>query len=293
MSGGGSKTRVVDPFAGTGVRDLFGGIQNQLTPQLSNIFNVPSGSRFAGPGGLQQQAFGAAQNILPGAFQQAQPQFAQAGQALSRAAAPFSPELAGLSLDAATQQILGRTGDIRRSLLEPFAGADAADSGAAIRALQRGGENISLGLGTDFFNKLFAGEQNQLNRLPGVAQGFQNLAQAPTQFGLNTLQGLLGIGGVQQGFQQQQAGEPFLQQQDFLNTLGQFLPLGLGEPGKTIVNQEQGPGLAGALGPGIGSFLGTEAGAGALAGLGGSLLSGLGGAGGAALGGLGGLIGLI
>ena len=36
LMGGGSETKIVDPYAGTGVRDLYSQLGNMVKPQLRN-----------------------------------------------------------------------------------------------------------------------------------------------------------------------------------------------------------------------------------------------------------------
>lgn len=257
MAGGGTKTEIVDPYQGTGVRDLYGGIQRQVEPQLGRMFDMPSGPMFAGPGDIQQQMFGAAAGLYPQMQQQAQQGFGQAGQALGMAAAPFDTEATRQAWQQAfVDPAMAQWGDIQRRIMEPYAGRDAADSGAMNRALARAGGRLSTGLSGQLANMLYSGEQARLGRLPGVAQGYMGLAGAPSNLALGTMGGLMDIGGVQQQLAQQQISEPWQRQAIFQNQLGNYLGMGLSEPEMQVVQQQQGPGFAGIAAPIIGGALG-------------------------------------
>jgi len=293
--GGGSETQMYDPYAGD-QRDFFNNWTNMVNDQIGRGVDPYTGQMTAGYSPLQQQGFnqagqygnmvGQGQNLAQGIMGGISPQMAgqaqQYGmQGLQNVMAPFNPAIAGQGLQAGVQQAMSQTGDIRRALLEPYAGAGAADSGAAIRSLQRAGENVSMGLGTDYMNKLFSGEQNALNRqLSGIGMS-QGMAQLPSQLGMgamgmagNSLNQYLGMGAQQRGINQEMLNEPYQKWQmsqpwnnPYLQNFGQQA---MQIPGQTVVNEQQGPGLGSQLlGAGMGaagSFLGTEAGAAAVLG---------------------------
>jgi hypothetical protein len=286
FGGGGSTTEVIDPRF-TEQRDLSQQLAGLLGQQLTSGrgLTIPTSPLVAGPSALQQQGFaqagdfgsllGLGQNIAQQNLAQISPITGQAQQlglqALQDVNRPFDPSIAGQGLQAGIQQALSQTGELRRSLLEPFAGAGGADSGAAIRALSRAGENVSLGLSRDFLNKLFAGEQNQLNRQLGSIGPAIGLAQQPFNLSRSALSSVgdplsqfLGFGAQQRDISQQLLSEPFQRFGMSQGTLQSFLPQILGQQGQTIVNREQGPGISslfGPLGQLGGAFAGTEAGA--------------------------------
>jgi hypothetical protein len=289
MGGGGSKTKIFDPLAGTGVRDIYSQLGAQVTPQFGQLFQQPTSPMYAGPGGMQQQIFGGAGGYLPDLLQTQRqllgsgaggvmPGLAQGMGALSEAAAPYESDAGRRYWESAfVRPAMEQWSDISSRVMEPYAGRNAADSGAMMRALAREGGRVSTGLSGQLANILYSGEQARLGRLPQVGGLMAGLPLSALQGTMGALGGLMDIGGIQQALQQQQVSEPWQRLGMTQQTLGQYIPQILNEPGLTAISQQQGPGIAGMLGPGIGSFLGTEAGAGALAGGLGSLFGGIGG----------------
>jgi hypothetical protein len=271
MNGGGTSTKIIDPYAGTGVRDLYGRLQGAMQPHMAGMFNMPTSPMYAGTQGIYNQLFGQAPNILPqyqqamgGAMAGAQPYFAQAGEALGAAASPYDTDAGRRMWEAAyvkpSQQVYQ---DFMRQTAEKYAGMGegSTGSGAFNTAMAEGARDLSTRLAGNLQNILYSGEQSRLGRLPGIAQGYQNLAGAPMNLALagyggqmNLMNSMMGMGGVQQQLAQQQQYEPYQRYGMMQQGLGQFMPMAMNEPPMTVVQQEQGPGLAGMLGPMLGGI---------------------------------------
>lgn len=253
MASGGSKTKIVDTRTPEqqALSQQLGGYLGQNLGQLYNLPVSPLSQAGYNQGDYYGNLLGYGQNIAQNLVNPAySSQAANLGlQGLQGIMSPFDPSIAGQGLRQGIENALSQTGEIRRSLLEPYAAAGSASSGGAIRALQRAGENVSMGLSQDYLNKLFAGQQSALDRQVSGIGLAGSLAGLPMQLGTGTL-GLLG------GLQNQLNMEPYMRYQLMSGNIGSGLSGIFGQPGMTAVQQETGPGWLGALGGMAGMALG-------------------------------------
>lgn len=320
---------MVDPFKGTGVRELYKQLTELLGPQIGQGITPYAGQMVPGVSPIQETGFGLAGGMGPMAqgsqqyFQDvlglAQPELAGRGMGMAEGTLqdvlkPWDPKAATEMWETSWKQPALETWreDVMPSIMEKgVRSAGTADSGPMQRELARSGETLTTNLGAQLANLLYSGEQAHKGRQQaGVGQAM-NLAALPSNvlqgagqvggMGTDMLSQMLNIGGMQRGISGEQLQEPYAkwqQAQPWANPyLQNFLGPALSQPPMDVIAQEQGPGMfSQLLGP-LGSFLGTEQGAGAAAGGIGSLLGGLGGlfggGGGAAAAGLGGLAGPI
>ncbi len=248
-SGGGITSR--STLTG-GQRDLL----NQLTAGLGGITDEALTPARAAPvaplSPLQQQAFGgfgglgdlgtAGLDIAQRGLEGFDPSIGQgflgqAGTALQEGLQGFDPQRILSALEPGRQLALNTFNqDIVPNLLERF-GATSGSSGPLNQALSEAGANLSLGLGAQaapflgqaalqapgqqFQGAGLAGNLAQLpGQLAGQSVGFGNL-------GSNFLAQLLGVGGAQREFAQEQLTSPFLAEQRANQILAQFGPLAL------------------------------------------------------------------
>jgi len=308
-NGGGTKTVMIDPYAGTGVRELYKQLTGFASPFIGQGLTPYQGQIYPGASDLQQQGFGAAGgltplsqagmgyfgNVLSGTDPMAAQGYEQmASQGLQNVMQPFDPSMVSQVMQPAQDLAMQNyQQNVVPYIMERYgAGANAKNAGAMWSELGKQGANMSLGLSNQMAQYLYPAWQNQLGRQQqGVGQAMQ-LSQIPGQtlsqagqiggMGADLLGQQMNIGGVQrditgQGMQEQyqkyqQAqpyNNPYLQMAMNLLSQGASMPMQVGQ-------QQQGPGMASLL-PGLGSFLGSETGS--------SML-------GSALGGIGGLLGM-
>lgn len=287
--GGGTSVEKVDPYAGTGYREMYKKFTDWLSPNIGAVTPYP-GQMVPGPSGLQQAGFDVAHGLTPIAsggqqyfgdmLSQADPSapgraMGMAETGLQGVMQPFDPSTVMEGLQPGKELALDTYfRDIIPALKERYvAGAGTADTGALNRAMAREGSNLSLGLGAQAYPYLFQGQQNQLGRQQqGVGQAM-NLAQLPGSvlgqagqvggMGTDLLSQALNIGGVQRGITGEQMGETagkWQMQQPYNNPYQDVLARLQGAaPQYDFLSQGQGPGLAGLL-PGLGAFAGSEKG---------------------------------
>lgn len=305
----------MDPYAGTGVRDLYKQLSEMLGPQMGQGVTPYPGQMVPGVSPIQEQGFGLAGGLGPMVSGQQQyfqqmlgqvdPSMAGRGMGMAEGGlqdmlAPFDPASATEFWETAHKQpaLEMWREDIMPSIMEKgVRTAGTSDSGPMQRELARSGEDLATGLSGQLANLLFSGEQAQMGRQQaGVGQAMQlagmpsNLMQGAGQvggMGTDILSQMLNMGGMQRGITGQQLGaeqQRWESAQPWANPyLQNFLGMGLGEPPMEIMAQGQGPGMGSMLMGGLGSFLGTDAGAGMLAGGLGGLFGGGGGAAAASL----------
>ena len=319
-----TKVQVMDPFAGTGIRELYQQLNEMFTP-MSKQLTPFTDQVVPGASPLQQSGFGAAQGLTPmaqggqGYFQDIMGMtdpsapgryMGMAEQGAQSMMQPFDPSMAMKAMEPSRQFAKEfMMEDLLPAIMErlPMSGAKAG--GNIGRQFAKEGARLSTGLGAQLGQMLFPAWQNQLGRQQTGVNQMMNMAQMPGQIlgqagqiggmGTNWLNQLLGIGAQQRGITGEMMQEPYMKfQQPYSPQIMQLLQMGLGQPGKEIVGQQQPGGMGysmlSGLAPGIGfgmgqAGLGSFGGGGVLGGLG-NLAGGLGGiasgVGGAALGGL-------
>ena len=323
-----TKVKVIDPYAGTGIREMYQQLNQMFTPLSQGLTPYGDGQIVPGASPLQQQGFSAAQGLTPlatagqeyfgGALGQADPgapqrYMGQAEQGLQQQMQPFDPTMAMQAMEPARQLGLqSYKEDVVPWIMERYGPAmGAKESGAMGRELARGGERLGLGVSAQLAPYLYAGKQAQLGRQANIPSQYMNLAGLPGQvlgqagqiggMGANLLGQQMNIGGMQRGITAEQMQEPYMRfQQPYSPQMMNLLQMALGQQPNEIVAQQQPAGMGysmlSGLAPGIGLGMGQAGLGGVMGGLGG-LAGGaaglLGGAGSAALGGLGALAGLI
>ena len=285
FGGGGTEFEQYDPYAGTGVRDLYSQLSEILSGQMGQGITPYGGQIVPGASQLQQQGFGLAQGLGPlatgaGQFfgdvlgQQAAGggQYQQlAGQGIQDIMQPWDPASATQMWETAFKAPAMQTWqqDVIPSIMERYAGQGAADSGAMGRTLARSGQELTTGLGGQLAQLLYGGQQAHLGRQQtGVGQAM-GMAALPGQIagqagqvggmGTDILSQMLNIGGQQRGIAGEQLGEPYMkyqQSQPWANPyLLNFLGAGLGQPPMGTIAQQQGPSWSSML-PSMGSCMG-------------------------------------
>lgn len=291
--GGGSKVEAFDPFAGTGIRELYKQLSQWLGPQIGQPGPVYPGQRVPEVSSLQHQAFGAAAGLGPtaesligqGIPPESQQYLQQAGGTLQDMLAKFDPKAAtemwrqsfvNPSMRLWEEQIMP-------TLAEQGAGAKAGSG--LNRALARGGAGFAENLSGSLGRLLYAGQQAQeQRRQAGIGQAMQ-LAGAPLSLqtqrgqvagmGTDLMSQLMNIGTAQRGI----GGEDIMAQwgkwqegQPYSNPYLNLLPMALQQPGVMPVVEQQAPSWSQPLLGGLGSYMG-QTGLGGL--LGGGGLGGL------------------
>lgn len=338
LGGGGSKTKIVDPYAGTGIRELYKDISGWLQPQIGQGISPYAGQMVAGESPLQQMGFdlarqqmgmlpgmmGMTSQLMGGVTPSTTPEMMGLGTgALQNIMAPYDPTGAQQFWQQAfVNPAMQNWSNIQRQVMEPYAGRNAADSGAMQRALAREGTRMTTDLSGQLANILYSGQQAHLGRQLSGLGPTMNMAMMPGNIlqqalgaggmGTDILGQMLGFGAQQRGITGEMLQEPYQKwqfSQPWANPYLNILPMALSQPGMTVVDQEQGPGAAALFGPllnyagtpagndllstilggGKSGFLGGYEGAGGLLGAGGELLGGLGGLASGGLSGLGGL----
>ena len=290
--GGGSDISPVDPYAGTGFRELFKKFADYLQPYVGPVTPYP-GQMVPGVSPLQRQGFDVARGLTPIASG-GQEYF---GDILSRTDAgapgramvmaetglrdvmqPFDPSMVteglkpgrDLAMDTFFREFMPR-------LKESMVGrAGTADAGALGRLAVQGGEDLSLGMAAQSFPYLFQGQQNQLGRQQAGVNQAMNLAGLPGQvlgqagqiggMGTDMLGQLLNIGGIQRGITGQQMGEDVSRWQfgqpwasPWTNVISS---LSGSAPQMDYIAEQRGPDAFSMMLPALGSFVGSYYGGG-------------------------------
>lgn len=329
FGGGGTSVSRVDPYEGTGFREIFNKFTNFLQPNVGAVTPYP-GQIVPGPSGLQQAGFDVAQGLTPiasggqqyfgdmlGLTDPTAPGRAMgmAETGLIDALAPFDPSTVmqglepgrELAMDTFFREFMPR---LKESMVSR---AGTADTGALDRLAVQGGRDLSLGLGAQAYPYLFQGQQNQLGRQQTGVNQAMSLAGLPGNvlgqagqiggMGTDMLTQALNIGGIQRGITGEQMGEPYQKwqfSQPWANPYaGLISTLSGAAPQMDYIAQQEAPSIASqmmpALGYGLGGYFG---GGGTLGGMGSSLIpgglggiaSGIGGLASGAAGGIGSLI---
>ena len=305
FGGGGTSVQEVDPFAGTGVRELFSKFTNWLQPNVGGVTPYP-GQMVPGPSNLQQQGFDVAQGLTPvasGGQQyfgvvrgQADPTapgraLGMAEKGLTDVLAPFDPSTVTeglkpgreLAMDTFFREFMPQ---LKENMVSR---AGTADTGALDKLAVQGGRDLSLGLGAQAYPYLFQGQQNQLGRQQTGVNQAMNLAGMPGQvlgqagqiggMGTDMLTQAMNIGGMQRGITGEQMGEPYQKwqmAQPYNNPYAQMIAALSGSaPQMDYIAQQESPGLGSQLLPVLGMGLGGYfAGGGTLGGMGSSLFGG-------------------
>lgn len=315
--GGGTKTESVDPYAGLRVRDTAESLyRNLLGPQIGQAGPTYPGQVVPGVSPLQQAGFDVAGGLPPiasggmqfGANMAAGLDPGGPGRIAAGAESALGDILSPMDAGAARDYwqtsfvdpaMKNLTDRILPTVAERYAGAGthgAVSGGGFDRAIGRATGNVATGLNAQLGQILFGADQAARNRQLGGVNAATNAALLPSRIagageimGSNALSRLFGIGGMQRGLAGEQLGEQYQKwesAQPYANPYLNFLGASLGQPGNTIVGQQQGPGAAALLGP-LGMYLGSEGGSatfGSLLGGAGGAASGLYGAGAGALG---------
>ena len=299
FGGGGTSVKQVDPFAGTGVRELFSGFTDWLRPKVGGVTPYP-GQIVPGPSGLQQAGFDVAQGLTPiasggqeyfgdilGRTDVTAPGRAMgmAEKGLSDVLAPFDPSTVTeglkpgreLALDTFFREFMPR---LKESMVS---GAGTADTGALDRLAVQGGRDLSLGLGAQAYPYLFQGQQNQLGRQQTGVNQAMNLAGLPGSvlgqagqiggMGTDMLSQALNIGGIQRAITGEQMGEPYQKwqfQQPWANPYANMIAALSGSaPQMDYIAEQEAPGFGAQMLPVLGMGLGGYfAGGGSLGGIG-------------------------
>ncbi len=285
--GRGGGPEQVDPYAGTGYRELFNSLSKYLQPSVGGVTPY-SGQRVPSPSPLQQQGFDVAQGLTPIAsggqeyfgdvLGQADPGAANrymgmAEQGLQQGIQPFDPSTVTEGLQPGKDLAMNNFfREFMPRLKENIVGrAGTADAGALQKLAVQGGEDMSMGLAAQSFPYLFQGQQNQQNRNLQAGSQFQNLGMMPGNIvsqagqiggmGADFGNQLINAGGVQRDITGQQAGEQYgnwaMQQpynSPWINAVSQ---LGGSAPQMDYINQQQGPGFGAQMMPALGSFAGS------------------------------------
>lgn len=290
-----TKIKTVDPYAGTGIRDLFQQLNQMFTPMSEGLTPYQGGQIVPGASPLQQAGFGAAQGLTPlatggqqyfgemlGQADPSAPQryMGQAEQGLQQQMQPFDPSMAMQTMEPARQLGLQTyKEDVVPWIMERYGpSVGAKETGAMGRELAKGGERLGLGLSAQLAPMLFAGEQAQLGRQANIPGQFMNLAGLPGQvlgqagqiggMGANLLGQQMNIGGIQRGITAEQMQEPYMRfQQPYSQQQMQLLQMALGQPPKEIIGQQQGAGLGYSMLTGLAGGAGQAAGAYGMSGL--------------------------
>ncbi len=291
FGGGGSDVEVVDPYAGTGYRPLMKKLSGFLRPQIGQGITPYQGQRVADISPLQQMGFDVAGGINPVAESALQ----QGGSVLSY----FDPSMATDFLGQAGGALENFTGDydpsavqdlyqqsfvnpavqtfeqdIMPAIMERFAGANAADSGAMNKTLARAGRDLSTQLSGQLGDLLYRDRQDFMGRQQQAVNQAGMLAGLPGQIasqGLNIAgrggdlaSQLFNIGSAQRNIDQQNITanqQKWLEGQGYNNPwLTNFLPIAASQQPNQVVASGQASGTMDQLLPGLGSFAGSEAG---------------------------------
>lgn len=299
FGGGGTSVKKVDPFEGTGVREMFGAFTDWLQPNIGGITAYP-GQMVPGPSGLQQQGFDVAQGLTPIASGGQQyfgdmlgrTDVGAPGRAMGMAETglgnvmqPFDPSMVteglkpgrDLAMDTFFREFMPR---LKESMVSR---AGTADTGALDRLAVQGGRDLSMGLGAQSFPYLFQGQQNQLGRQQTGVNQAMNLAGLPGSvlgqagqiggMGADLLGQQMNIGGIQRGITGEQMGEPYQKwqmEQPWANPYANLVSALSGSaPQYDYIAEQKAPGFGSQMLPVLGMGLGGYfAGGGTLGGMG-------------------------
>lgn len=286
--GGGTKIKTVDPYKGTGVRELYQDFYGMMEPSIQGGGLTPyPGQMTPGPSTLQQQGFGlmggltpmagTAQNITQQALEQYSPIQGQRAQqmgmdALGQMMQPFDPSMIIQAMKPVGDYAMSQyKNELVPWLAEKYGPAlGARSSGAFGRELARGGENLGLGLAAQFAPYQMSGYENQMNRMSQVPGLSQQMAMGPMnmlnqalsgagQYPFQIGQGLMDAGGIQRGITGEQMAEPYEKWRmsqpwapEFLN----MLSLGLQQPANEVIAQQKPAGFGSSLMAGMAPVLG-------------------------------------
>lgn len=305
FGGGDTKIKTVDPYAGTGIRELYKALSEWIQPQIGQGITPYADQMVPGVSPIQETGFGLTGGLGPMVsgpqqyFQDvlgiAEPQLAGRGmgmaeETLQDVLAPFDPTKATEMWETAYKRPILETWheDVMPAIMEKgVRTGGTADSGPMKRELARSGERLTTNLAGQLANLLYSGEQAHLGRQQaGVGQAM-NLAGLPGNImqqagrvggmGTDTLSQMLNIGGVQRGITGEQLQEPYAkwqQAQPWANPyLQNFLGPALSQPPMETIAQQQGPGMGALSMLPLGSFLESDEGSKLMA----ALLKGAGG----------------
>jgi len=287
FGGGGSSVKTVDPWSGTGIRELFNQFTDYISPNVGAISAYP-GQIAPGASNLQQTGFDVAQGLTPiasggqqyfgdifGQMDTGAPSRAMgtAESALAETLAPFDKDMAMQAVEPAKELALDTYfRDIVPQLKESYVSrAGTADAGALNRALAREGSRLSMGLNAQLAPYLYSGSEAQKNRQQTGVNQAMNLAQLPGNvmgqagqiagLGTDTLSSMLNMGAMQRGIEGEQLGEEYSKwasTQPYNNPYADLIAkLSGSAPQMDYVSQGQGAGLGSQLLPGLGAFLGA------------------------------------
>ena len=286
FGGGGTKIKMYDPLAGTGVRDLYKQLNAMVSPQIGQGITPYAGQTVAGVSPLQQMGFGLATGLAP--LVSGPQEYFQNVLTQQQAGGYPIQQLAGRTLEGLMQpyDYAGARDYWQQAFVNPAMqtwretvapqiaeqyGAGGV-GGAWGEQLGRSGTNLMTNLSGQLANILYSGEQAQLGRqmqgmYPAIA-----LSQLPGEIigqagqvggqGTNALAQLLGMGAQQRGITQEQLGgqyQTWQQAQPWANPyLANYLGMALSQPGMQYYGVPKEAGIGSQiLGP-LGSFLGQS-----------------------------------
>jgi hypothetical protein len=279
MKGGGTKYTTLDPYAGTGVRELYQALNSWVTPTIGQGATPYSGSTVSGASPLQTQGFDLA-SLLGG---QAGNQFLsnqnlsnqymnEGGSTLKSLLQPYDPNAATAMwnkayVDPAMQLWKGQTMPGIMEQAERMGGT--ASSGGMQRELALAGENMSTDLASQLAKLQYQGQQDALSRQQTAVNQAGQYAQLPGQISAQNNQStasiinsLLNTGSTQRGITNDQLQESYQKwqySQPSNNPMLSVLKMALGQPEKTIQASQQSDPL-GQLLSGFGTLMGTSGG---------------------------------
>lgn len=241
--------KTVDPYAGLGLRELYGQLNNWISPQIGQSAPVYQGQMYAGASPLQQAAFSGAGQISPNIgnmFNNIGQYQSYGNQALdSIMQSPNAQENVDYWKQSFVNPAMSQWGDMQKSILERFAGMNAGSSGGLNRSLSRAASDFSTNLSGQLGQIGYNTQQNYLNRLqnvPSLASQTAGITLNALQGGFGTLSSLAGLGSQQQAANQiplNEAYQKWQMGQSYNNPyLQNYLQLALSQPGKeTIATQ--------------------------------------------------------
>ncbi len=302
FGGGGGDTDVkyIDPWQGTGMREIYKQLNEWIGPQIGQGVTPYSGQIVPGASNLQEQGFGAAggltplatggMDVLSQALSQYDPtqggQFMEMGQqGLSDIMQPFDPTSTQEAWSANMRPAFNMWRDeVVPAIQEKgVAMTGTGDAGGIGREISRSGKDLATNWSAILSNALYGGEQAHKGRQQTGVNQAMGYAQLPGQLlnqaggmagmGTDLLSQLLNIGGAQRGIEGEQMQEPYAKwqfSQPWANPyLQNFLGTTLSQPGMDYYTTQGGPGGSQFL-PDLGSmtanadggFLGGEGGTG-------------------------------
>lgn len=310
--GKGAETEVqyVDPFFGTGLRELYADLSSFLRPQIGKGITPYPGTTVPPVSPLQQAGFAGAAGLTPMATQAmgygatglagADPLAGQrylgtAEKRLDPFYQPFDPSMAMEAMKPAKEFGLQTyKQDVVPWIMEKYGPQmGAKESGAMWQQLGREGARLSSGLGAQLGSYIYPAWQSHLGRqqagigqtigmagLPGTIAG---QAGQIGGMGADLLGQTVNIGGIQREIAREPLTEAYgkwQMAQPWASPWLGMIPSAGQVPQYGAITEQQSPGLASMFAPFLGSYLGS----GGLGQIGGALgsLGGLFGGGGAA-----------